>query len=363
MALPIVALKKTAPKTIFKDYFDLFDKAQLLNTLDKSVPVVLKLNLSWTRMYPACSTPPWQFEAVVRYLLESGWHEKDIIPIEHRTVVTNVEKGALNNKWMSVVDRYKLKFHFLTEAKWRRFEPKQYKPLIIHKIFPDQGVLLPEVIFGKNIIHFPTVKMHVFTTITGAIKNAYGLLTEKRHYGHRFIHQMVVDLLGIQKEITAGYFAVMDGTTVGKGSGPRAMDWQVKNVILASADAVALDATSAYLMGFNPASRRLKFIALAAQKGLGEYQKDKIKYLGDTNLLNRPWNFTPADTFASSGQKLIYHHTPLWLEKLLLQTIIAPWSYFASWLYHDIYWWYAKGARRQRRWLETTPWGQLFSSY
>ena len=61
-----------------------------------------------------------------------------------------------------------------------------------------------------------------------------------------------MDLLAIQKEIHTGLFAVMDGTTAGNGPGPRLMMPVEKNVILASADQVAIDAVSAKLMGFDP---------------------------------------------------------------------------------------------------------------
>ena len=72
--------------------------------------------------------------------------------------------------------------------------------------------------FDRNIIHLPTVKTHVFTTITGAMKNAFGgLLNEKRHWTHSVIHETVVDLLSIQQEIHSGLFAVMDGTFAGDG--------------------------------------------------------------------------------------------------------------------------------------------------
>src|SRR5438477_11750746 len=105
-------------------------------------------------------------------------------------------------------------------------------------------------------------KTHVFTMTTGAMKNAFGgLLNERRHWTHPVIHETLVDLLMIQKKIFRGVFAVMDGTFVGDGPGPRCMVPHVKNVLLASADQVAIDAVAAKLMGFDPLS--IKFIRLA----------------------------------------------------------------------------------------------------
>ena len=112
------------------------------------------------------------------------------------------------------------------------------------------------------------MKTHVFTTTTGAMKNAFGgLLNERRHWTHPVIHETLVDLLMIQKKIHRGVFAVMDGTFAGDGPGPRCMMPHVKNVILASADQVAIDAVAAKLMGMDPLS--IKFIRLAHDLGSG----------------------------------------------------------------------------------------------
>ena len=94
------------------------------------------------------------------------------------------------------------------------------------------------------------------------MKNAFGgLLNERRHWTHPVIHETLVDLLMIQKKIHRGIFAVMDGTFAGDGPGPRCMIPHVKNVILASADQVAIDAVAAKLMGFDPMT--IKYIRLA----------------------------------------------------------------------------------------------------
>ena len=119
----------------------------------------------------------------------------------------------------------------------------------LNEVYP-KGFMIPKRFIGENIIHLPTVKTHVFTTTTGAMKNAFGgLLNEHRHWTHPVIHETLVDLLMIQKKIHRGVFAVMDGTFAGDGPGPRCMMPHVKNVMLASADQVAIDAVAAKLMG------------------------------------------------------------------------------------------------------------------
>jgi uncharacterized protein (DUF362 family) len=172
--------------------------------------------------------------------------------------------------------------------------------LVLNKVYP-KGFQIPERFPGENIIHLPTVKTHVFTTMTGAMKNAFGgLLNEKRHWTHEVIHETLVDLLMIQKRIHKGVFAVMDGTFAGDGPGPRCMIPYVKNVMLASADQVAIDAISAKLMGFNPLD--IKFIRLAHEMGLGCGDPKDIEIVGDVDAAEENWDFVgpyKKMTFAS----------------------------------------------------------------
>ena len=205
------------------------------------------------------------------------------------------------------------------------------------------------------------MKTHVFTGITGAMKNAFGgLLNYNRHWTHSVIHETLVDLLTIQKEIHPGIFSVTDGTFAGDGPGPRAMRWHQKNMILASSDQVAIDAVAAKIMGFDP--MEIKFIRIANDIGLGVGEIDKIQIEGaDISELN--WNFSKNEnTLASFGQKLIYWGPLKRLENLLLRSPIAPWSFWASNIYHNVYWRNLIGKRRINQAMKTS-WGKLFESY
>jgi hypothetical protein len=138
------------------------------------------------------------------------------------------------------------------------------------------------------------------------------------------------------------------------------MRWHEKDILLASADQVAIDAVSARLQGFDPLS--IPFIRLAHEKGLGVGNPRDIEILGYDIEQEPPWNFVQEDTFASKGQKLIYHGPLKPLEKLLLQSPLVPWSYFASNFYHNVYWYPFVGRPRVKAALET-KWGQHFKTY
>ena len=354
-----VAVLKTRPDTVLDDIQRLMSLAGVEQALPKQVQTGLKINISWQTWYPACSTTPWQLEGVIRALRGLGYD--DLVGVHNDTVVVDTRDGEENNKHRYVTDRLQVPCLYLYEDlfEWIEFVPSQ-PLLVLDKVYPE-GIFIPKALIGMNMLHLPTVKTHVFTTITGAMKNAFGgLLHRNRHWTHSVIHDTLVDLLTIQQEIHPGLFAVMDGTFAGDGPGPRAMRWHEKNILLASADQVAIDAVSARLQGFDPLS--LRFIRLAHEKGLGVGDPTQIEVLGYDIEHEPPWNFVQEDTFASRGQKLIYHGPLKPFEKLLLQSPLVPWSYFASNFYHNVYWYPFVGRQRVKEALET-PWGQHFRQY
>ncbi|HMK09048.1 MAG TPA: DUF362 domain-containing protein [Anaerolineales bacterium] len=354
-----VAVLKTTPETVLDDIARLMSLAGFEAALPRHVPTGLKINISWQTWYPACSTEPWQLEGVVRALQAAGY--RDLVGVHNDTVVVDTRVGEFNNKHRFVTDRYAIPCLYLYEQNFEWFEYRPKKPfLVLDKVYPG-GVLIPKAIVGMNMVHLPTVKTHVFTTITGAMKNAFGgLLHRQRHWTHAVIHDTLVDLLTIQQEIHPGLFAVMDGTFAGDGPGPRAMRWHEKDILLASADQVAIDAVSARLQGFDPMA--IRFLRRAHEAGLGLADPKQIRIVGYDIEQEPAWGFVREDTFASRGQHMIYHGPLKPFEKLLLQSPLVPWSYFASNFYHNVYWYPFIGRRRVRQALQTR-WGRLFRAY
>ncbi|MQG10260.1 MAG: DUF362 domain-containing protein [SAR202 cluster bacterium] len=356
---PVVAVVATTPETAVADMGRAMDLAGVGEFLSPDIKTLLKVNISWQHWYPGCSTTPWQIEGVAK-ALESRGH-KDLVAAHNGTVVVNSYEGEFKNKHKAAQGKVGLPDIHLDSPpnNWVDYKPKA-EMLVLDDIFPE-GIQIPETFPGTNIVHLPTMKTHVFTTMTGAMKNAFGgLLHRKRHWTHSVIHETLTDLLAIQQEIHPGLFAVMDGTFAGDGPGPRAMRWHIKDRILASNDQVAIDAVAAKMMGFDPMS--IKFIRLAHERGLGCGDVSQINVVGeDISQVN--WQFTGVEnTFASRGQKLIYWGPLKPLEKILLRSPIVGWAFLASNLYHNGYWLKTKGRRRIKAALET-DWGKLFQSY
>jgi uncharacterized protein (DUF362 family) len=356
---PLVSVLYTSAPTVIEDFGRLMDLAHFRQHLDPTSETMLKINISWQHYYPGCSTSPWQLDGVATALRAAGYDR--LRPVQNGTVVVDSHDGEKGNKHDRVLANHRLESVHLQdrEARWIPYAPKG-EMLVLHDIFPD-GIEIPEMFLGTNIVHLPTLKTHVFTTMTGAMKNAFGgLLNNRRHWTHSVIHETLVDLLRIQQEIHTGVFAVMDGTIAGDGPGPRAMRPHVKNVILASSDQVAIDAVAAKMMGFDPMS--LPFIRLAHEAGLGVGNPSEITVEGlDISGINFGFS-KDEDTFVSWGQKQIYWGKLHRFEKLLLRTPIVPWSFAASNLYHNVYWYPLLGKRRIGRMLDT-EWGKLFQTY
>ena len=357
---PRVALLRTAPETVLDDYARLMRSAGYADGLDRDAPTALKVNVSWQHWYPACSTAPWQLDGVIRTLLDDGFERDSLFAAHNRTVVVSARRGEVANKHLPVLERHGIEnVHLYEDSEWVRYVPKA-EMLALDGVYPE-GIRIPKRLIGANVIHLPTVKTHVFTTITGAMKNAFGgLLFEKRHFCHAVIHETLVDLLAIQQEIHPGIFAVVDGTFSGSGPGPRCMEVAERNVILAGSDQVAVDAVSARLMGFDPLE--IPFLRLAHERGLGTADLSQVDVIGE-DIERVAWEARGRrETFASRGQKLIYWGPLKRLERLLLRSWIAPWSYLASRAYHDLYWYNVIGRRRAGRALRT-EWGRLFQRY
>ena len=222
-----VAVLRTQPDTVLHDYVRLFELADGQCALQPGLTTILKDNISWHYAMPAANTTPWQLEGTILALRQAGFD--DLVCVQNQTVLTNAFKGEDLNGYVPIFKHYQVPalYNFRTqEMTWIPYKP-QAKMLALDHIYPE-GIRIPDYFIGKNIVHLPTVKTHMYTTTTGAMKNAFGgLLSKYRHYTHTWIHDTLVDLLAIQKEIHPGLFAVMDpgfGRSGGDRCSGRALD-------------------------------------------------------------------------------------------------------------------------------------------
>jgi len=353
-----VAVVKTTPETIFFDVERVMDLADYKKTLPPADDLVLKLNLSWTKFYPACSTSVWVLDGALRALFGCG-HSKDrMLVVENRTVVTDPKEGSRLNKWDSVLGKYGLSFTSLADVEWVSVRPK--RDLIIFQDMFEE-VRIPRLLIGKNILHLPTVKTHGHSVMTGSIKNAFGaFMTEVRHKAHSKIHEVLVDLLIIQDEFCEGTFSVTDGTVLGDGAGPRTMIWKDGNILMASSDMVASDAIQTWIM-FHMDPFELAFLKKAHDLGLGVADPDQIEIVGDfTSVGALPF----FDMKAKRSPVISWDRTlrGSFLRDLLFETSLFQLCIWASEIYHDVFWYNLLGKSRVKEFLKSR-WGQLYERF
>jgi uncharacterized protein (DUF362 family)/Pyruvate/2-oxoacid:ferredoxin oxidoreductase delta subunit len=132
-----------------------------------------------------------------------------------------------------------------------------------------------------GVISIPKMKTHSLTTITGAVKNSYGLAVGlyKAHCHFKAprpaeFARYVVDVF----ECAVPRLVVMDGVVAMEGDGPAAGRLRQAGLILASNDCVACDAVFAALIGLSPLS--IETTEEAYKRKLGEPDLSRIKVLG-----------------------------------------------------------------------------------
>lgn len=167
------------------------------------------------------------------------------------------------------------------------------------------------------IVNLPKLKTHMLTGITGAVKNALGLLPGSLK---RTIHvtaptgitmsQALVDIFqGIQNK-TPMVLHVMDGVVATEGLGPSNGQARQTGRLLASTDPVALDVAAALIMGFDPA--KIFTIVQAARAGLGVADPTRIELQG------AGWKDLPVPGF-----KHPYTRTREWAERIIPPRLIG----------------------------------------
>lgn len=360
MKKAVVAILKTTPERVLEDIGRLMEMSGAKDALKTDAATILKDNISWHFPFLSSNTTPWQLEGTIRGLKAAGF--SNLVAVHNNTVVTDPYRGGRLNKLTPIYRRYGIpeKYNFLSDhITWEVFHPKA-RMRVLDKVYP-KGIRLPGFFFGKNIVHLPTAKCHIYTTVTGSMKNAFGgLLTSRRHYTHSVIHETLVDLLAIQKEIHPGIFTVMDGTFCGDGPGPRTMNPVEKGLMLASADSVAIDAVAAKIMGFEP--MKIDFIRFAHEDGLGVGRVEEIEVRGE-DISRMNFHFSVGRNLPSRVGNLFWFGPFKRFQKILFQTPLVYLFVLGSYVYHDWIWWPFVGKRLMKKIEANTDWGRFFTNY
>jgi uncharacterized protein (DUF362 family)/ferredoxin len=134
------------------------------------------------------------------------------------------------------------------------------------------------------IVNLPRLKTHAFTTMTGALKNIFGVVPgggrkaalHASHWNIEDFSQMIVDLNGLVRS----QLVVLDSVKAMQGNGPNAGELVDVGLLIVSDDPVAADAVGCRIMGIDPLS--VAQIRIAHESGLGNAHPESIDLRGES---------------------------------------------------------------------------------
>lgn len=177
---------------------------------------------------------------------------------------------------------------------------KDFNPAYMPSVTVSKAALEADI-----LISLPRFKTHGLTVISGAVKNSYGLLPgaqkAKLHKAagnaERF-HELLVDVFRLR----VPDLFIMDAVVGMEGNGPASPDLRDIGLILASDNAVAMDAVVATMMGCDPA--HLRFLRKAKEEGLGDYDLGRIEIVGELKRVP-DFKLPPVSGEANLGNEAI----------------------------------------------------------
>lgn len=137
------------------------------------------------------------------------------------------------------------------------------------------------------VINVPKFKTHSLTTITGAIKNMFGIIPggkkAKLHSFTRSIKEFAELLVDIY-QIRIPDLNIMDAIIGMEGAGPTNGKTRIINKIISSDNGVSLDSVMAAMMGLKPDT--IELLQVAKERNLGETYISNIIIYGELEVIS-----------------------------------------------------------------------------
>jgi uncharacterized protein (DUF362 family) len=228
--------------------------------------VLIKVNFITDKTWETgATTDPLVVEAIIDKLKPLG---VALNVVESDATMTNADKACEVTGMKDMCSRNGVEFINLRHVKEK-----------VKLDVPNEEVLgsitVPKIITESAIISAAKLKTHSSTGVTLGMKNLFGLLPDKfkAKYHARGINKVIVDINTVVKPA----LTLIDGFVAMEGQGPVDGTPVKMNLIIASKDVVAADATGCRVMGIDPHS--LSHTRRAAEKGLGNI--DNIQVVGE----------------------------------------------------------------------------------
>ena len=225
--------------------------------------VLIKPNIGWDRTPElAACTNPEVVVALIEMSQEAG--AKKVIVMDNptneakRTYIRSGIKAAAEAAGASVP--------FANEQHLKRM-PLRGEWLKDWEVFTD-------FVEADKFINVPIAKHHSLCRVTFGMKNLMGAIGDPRNQIHQKLDQSLVDLARFFKPT----LTVLDAYRMLMRNGPqggRPSDTKLQKTVVAGTDYVAVDAMGAVFFEIPP--QELPFLKIAADKGLGRIDVEKLK--------------------------------------------------------------------------------------
>jgi uncharacterized protein (DUF362 family) len=164
--------------------------------------------------------------------------------------------------------------------------------------FTDLGSLyLPETLLDADlVVSMPKLKTHKWVGATLAMKNMFGIVPGSVYGWPKNVlhwHGVGASIIDVNAALTMPRFNIVDGIIGMEGNGPIQGDARQSGVLVFGADAVAVDATCARLMGLEPA--RMQYLQQAGEF-LGNVEEEHIQQVGE-GIGSRVQDYQVLDRF------------------------------------------------------------------
>ena len=237
--------------------------------------VVLKPNLvDYLDGHPSY-TNPRVVEALIRFLRDEQ-HVKSLVVAEGTTFRRDSQAVLNETGFAEMLHRQGVEFVDLN------YDDLVQVPLKGGYTHLARLFLARTVVEADVLISVPKLKTHHWTEISGSIKNLFGIVPgikygwPKNTLHTNGIGPFLAELLDSLP--TPQRVAVVDGIVGMQGDGPLFGTGATVGALVVGTDFLAVDATCARLMGFDPL--KIDYLKFAAWAGLGELDESRIQVAG-----------------------------------------------------------------------------------
>lgn len=241
----------------------------------KGARVVVKPNLvDFVRGRP-CYTMPQVTEALVQFLRDEVG-VKSVVVAEGITFRRDPQAILIDTGYREMLERQRVEYVDLN------YDDLVKIPLRGGYAKLDSLFVARTVAEADALISVPKLKTHHWTKISCSVKNLFGIVPGAKYgFPKNTLHFHGIDafLAELLDSLpTPKRFALVDGIVGSEGDGPLFGAPVASGALIAGEDFLAVDATCARLMGFDPAS--MEILAFMAWAGLGHLDAGKIELRG-----------------------------------------------------------------------------------